>query len=238
MRLIDRILGRRSEPEDEPAHNPHETNDGKPIKQLWRSEWHSDDHGLREYRHHVGQSEYGFHGGLEISVGGGDGPFKWGLARPTKADAEMSAYGMREGWELHDSWREGSYEQPDMSPKQQKNKLLVGESDSGGQRAVVNGNEQSGGIHSTAAEISRGRWQMQDDGQTERMTLIGKGEKGFHFAIYTSYSGMDDPTFRNGVPWSDETYSSIREAEGAASKTISDWDRRNSHEDQGYDIDR
>jgi hypothetical protein len=102
MGILAWIKNRQKEPEDEPAPSPHVTDDGKPIKQLWRSDWYSDDYGLREYRHHVGQSECGFHGGLEVSYRGGEGPFKWSQTRPTMSDAEMVSYGMRDGSEFGD----------------------------------------------------------------------------------------------------------------------------------------
>ena len=115
MGVLDWIKRRGSvpEPEDEPARSPYETDSGKPIKQMWISDWYSDDHGLQEFRHHVGRSEYGFHGGLEVSNQGGEGPFKWGRALKTFADAQKASYGMRDGWEFESSWREGTYQEPD-----------------------------------------------------------------------------------------------------------------------------
>jgi hypothetical protein len=103
MGMLDWIKRRGGEPEDEPARSPYETDTGKPINQMWRSEWYSDDHGLQEFRHHVGRSKYGFHGGLEVSNQGGEGPFRSGRAMKTFADAQQASYGMRDG----------TYQEPD-----------------------------------------------------------------------------------------------------------------------------
>lgn len=91
------------EPEDEPVGDRHHDTNGSPIKPLWQSEWQPDDLGVREFRHHVGKSSVGFHGGLEISVGGGESVFRWTHARETPEEAENASYGMREGWEWADS---------------------------------------------------------------------------------------------------------------------------------------
>jgi hypothetical protein len=95
-----------AEPANEPTPHRHFTDEGTPIKQLSRSEWYPDDHGLREYRYHVGQSSLGFHGGLEVSVQGGEGP-------------EQAAYGMREGWDFAEAYRGGQYKElrADSRPK-------------------------------------------------------------------------------------------------------------------------
>jgi hypothetical protein len=99
-------------PDEKPAPHRHFTDDGVPITQLSRSEWYPDDHGLHEYRFHVGQSRLGFHGGLEASIQGGEAPFKWSEARRTEKDAGHAAYGMREGFEFVDGWHRVVCEQP------------------------------------------------------------------------------------------------------------------------------
>ncbi|HTU44894.1 MAG TPA: hypothetical protein VMF91_07520 [Bryobacteraceae bacterium] len=75
------------EPEDEPVEPLHYTKNGNPIESWFHSGWHSDPTGRYEFREHVGRSVEGYHGGLEISPGGGEGPFYWsdGFAKEEKA---------------------------------------------------------------------------------------------------------------------------------------------------------
>jgi hypothetical protein len=55
-------------------------------------------------------------------------------------------------------------------------------------------------------EVSRGAWEMQEDGLTEQLVVVGKGGQGFHYAIYTSYQGSDDFAWNQGPPWSEQAF--------------------------------
>jgi hypothetical protein len=92
-----RSAGRRPEPEDPPMEPWHVTRKGKGIMPVSASEWYSDATSATEFKHHVGKSVEGFHGGLEISYHGGEGPFYWSNARRTPEAAEKASYGIR-GW--------------------------------------------------------------------------------------------------------------------------------------------
>ncbi len=78
---------------------------GNSITPLSRSEWRPDTRALCELRQHVGKSVEGFHGGLEVSYGGGEGLFKWGSARLTAEAAQKSSDRMRAAWERADMSR-------------------------------------------------------------------------------------------------------------------------------------
>jgi hypothetical protein len=115
MGILDWVKSRGKEPSGETAPAQHATNEGNPIKQMWKSEWRPDDQGLYEFRHHVGQSAHGFHGGLEVSGGRGESPFQWGQAKATPEEAKNASYGMSEGWNLADrTWREAQYDIPEV----------------------------------------------------------------------------------------------------------------------------
>jgi hypothetical protein len=115
MGILDWVKSRGKEPLGETAPTQHVTNDRNSIKQIWKSEWQPDGQGLYEFRHHVGQSTHGFHGGLEVSGGRGESPFQWGQARATPQEAKNASYGMSEGWNLADrTWRGAQYDIPEV----------------------------------------------------------------------------------------------------------------------------
>src|ERR1700693_6177656 len=90
------------EPEDETTTPRHFSSKGNPIRQQWASGWHSSDDGLHEFRHHVGESVEGYHGGLEVSFRGGDHAFSWSKKRPTAEAAKRASSGLRHAWEIGD----------------------------------------------------------------------------------------------------------------------------------------
>jgi len=106
------------EPEHEPEFPRHFTRKGNVITQMSRSEWYSDHTGLYEFRHHVGRSAEGYHGGLEISYRGGEGPFSWSNARKTHEAAEDVSHRMRAAWE---QGREGK------GPKEEAASITAGD---------------------------------------------------------------------------------------------------------------
>jgi hypothetical protein len=83
-------------------------------------------------------------------------------------------------------------------------------------------------------EISRGDWSMGDDGLTERLVLIGQGDRGFYYAVYTSYRGGEDYHFGEGVPWSEEAYETARAADGAAHREIHEEDHMADEVNPGF----
>jgi hypothetical protein len=56
--------------------------------------------GRSRFRHHVGRSVEGFHGGIEISLKEGFSTLKWSNARPEIARAEKASAGMERAWEM------------------------------------------------------------------------------------------------------------------------------------------
>ena len=91
------------EPEDDPGPPRHFSEKGSPIEQRWESKWYSSGDGLHEFKHHMGHSIDGFHGGLEVSFRGGEHSFRWSNARPSSESAEDASFRMREAWERGDN---------------------------------------------------------------------------------------------------------------------------------------
>jgi hypothetical protein len=106
MGFLDWIKQRKAQQQPEPDNEPepprHHSAKGNPIRPQWASEWKSGHDGLHEFRHHVGQSVEGFHGGLEVSYRGGEHAFRWSGRRPNPDAAERTSYRMRDVWELEE----------------------------------------------------------------------------------------------------------------------------------------
>jgi hypothetical protein len=103
-----RSKAREQEPEGERLESPHHTTKGNTITPQIRGDWQSGDDGLHEFRHHIGKSIEGFHGGLEVSFRGGEHSFSWSNKRPTARAAERASFGMQQAWELGDQRSEQS----------------------------------------------------------------------------------------------------------------------------------
>jgi hypothetical protein len=93
----------KRQPEHEPTP-PHDSSPkGNPITRQWRSEWYSSEDGLHEFKHYVGRSIEGFHGGLKVDYHGSDDyDFRWSKKRPTQEAALRASYGMRVHYEGDD----------------------------------------------------------------------------------------------------------------------------------------
>jgi hypothetical protein len=105
MGFLDWMKGRGSargspDPENESMPARHETRKGNAICIRSSSEWISDGVGVYEWRHHIGNSVEGYHGGLEVSRHGGEGSWSWSNARPSLQAAENAALRMGERWNL------------------------------------------------------------------------------------------------------------------------------------------
>lgn len=101
-----RDMRRTPEPEDLPSEPRHVTRKGNGITLQSESKWQSDATGLKEFKHHVGRSAEGYHGGVEVSHQGGEAGFFWSNARRTPQAAERASYGVREWYEREDKVKE------------------------------------------------------------------------------------------------------------------------------------
>jgi hypothetical protein len=79
-------------------------------------------------------------------------------------------------------------------------------------------------------EVSRSNWQMQDDGLTEQFVAVGRGNEGFHYAVFTSYRGGDDYRWSEGPPWSEQAFPTQDAAREAAHVEMRHADYENSYE--------
>ena len=117
MGLLDWIKNRgktkqHPEPEDEPAPDRYVTKRGNPIKVIQQGKWNSDHPGY-ESKALIGRSIEGYHGGREVSYGGGDGPVVWSNARPTLERAEKASYGISGP----DEYQDAQPRERDLDPK-------------------------------------------------------------------------------------------------------------------------
>jgi hypothetical protein len=80
-----------------PVQNIKKSAKGNQIRII--GEWRSNGLASHEFKHYVGRSIEGYHGGFEAAPVGADGVVQWSNARPTVKAAVKACRGMSDAWE-------------------------------------------------------------------------------------------------------------------------------------------
>jgi hypothetical protein len=166
--------------------------DNPAVESRENSEWNVMPDGVYQLKTYVGQSEEGFHPGLEVSRLGGDSEgINWGLPVITIEEARTIASGLESAWDIgvHDEI---------LHP-------------SAGRDLWEDAPEPE---HVSTLSESSWRSISMDE---EVKEYIGRSEDGYHFAVEYSQGGGDNGDYE--LPWSGP-YQTREEAETAMNARV------------------